>query len=431
MVPFGGVTKSNFSWRKIDSYGVIYARVVRWCNGSTRPFGGFCHGSNPCRTATFAEENERSTISDTLLTQKTPGSEEANMKWPYKVRNRKNGPVLAKIYKPKIPNKHNPNPYPFYRITWNAAGKRMVKALPRFSGEGGAKQFAEQKVKELAGGSQVAALSPGEAHSALSVRDALDSFRRETGITITAVQAVTECLAALRRLGKHSISDAVSGFLGTVAQVKLVDFSAAVKEFIAAREPKTKSKDGRRAQLSTSYTYNTGLWLRNFADEFPGQALCEFTKEQLDLYFSNKKRADLAPKSRNHLRATLAMFFRWAVKKDYLPVNHRLLEAAGMERETAMGADTDFFRPVELRATLESASDTMRPLIALCGLAGLRQQEAMRLTWEDVFRVPGHIEITAAKSKTRSRRLVTIVPALAAWLRPVPGHERSLWDSAP
>ena len=25
--------------------------VVRWCNGSTRPFGGLCHGSNPCRTA--------------------------------------------------------------------------------------------------------------------------------------------------------------------------------------------------------------------------------------------------------------------------------------------------------------------------------------------------------------------------------------------
>src|SRR5512133_491955 len=27
--------------------------VVRWCNGSTRVFGALCHGSNPCRTATF------------------------------------------------------------------------------------------------------------------------------------------------------------------------------------------------------------------------------------------------------------------------------------------------------------------------------------------------------------------------------------------
>src|SRR5579862_8857606 len=29
----------------------ILPASVRWCNGSTRPFGGFCHGSNPCRTA--------------------------------------------------------------------------------------------------------------------------------------------------------------------------------------------------------------------------------------------------------------------------------------------------------------------------------------------------------------------------------------------
>ena len=47
-------------------------------------------------------------------------------------------------------------------------------------------------------------------------------------------------------------------------------------------------------------------------------------------------RAGLAPKSRNHIRATLAMFFRWAIKNDYLTPNHRLLEAAGMERETVI-----------------------------------------------------------------------------------------------
>src|SRR5687768_16831690 len=31
----------------------LNARFVRWCNGSTEPFGGFSHGSNPCRTATL------------------------------------------------------------------------------------------------------------------------------------------------------------------------------------------------------------------------------------------------------------------------------------------------------------------------------------------------------------------------------------------
>jgi integrase len=349
------------------------------------------------------------------------------MKWPYKVKHRKNGPILARIYKPKAPSKEKPNPYPFYRVTWMMAGKRLSKTFRRFAGKGGAREFAEEQVKGLAQGSQVAALTPGEARSALAVRDALEAHRRETGVTLTPIQVVTECLAAMRLLGKRPLSEAVAGFLGTVATVKRVDLSVAVEEFAAAREIKTKTKDGRRAQLSSTYTYNTGLWLRNFAAEFPGHAVCDLAKEHLDLYFANKKRADLAPKSRNHIRSTLAMFFRWAIKNDYMALNHRLLEAAGMEHETVMGEDTDFFRPTELKTLLEAANDTIRPIIALCGLAGLRQQEALRLTWEDVFHVAGHVEITAAKSKTRSRRLVKMVPALAAWLRPFQDKQGPLW----
>ena len=58
----------------------------------------------------------------------------------------------------------------------------------------------------------------------------------------------------------------------------------------------------------------------------------------------------------------------------------------------------------------------MRAMIALGGLAGLRTSELLRLDWSDVWRVKGHIEITAGKAKTRQRRLVEVVPALAAWL---------------
>ena len=42
----------------------------------------------------------------------------------------------------------------------------------------------------------------------------------------------------------------------------------------------------------------------------------------------------------------------------------------------------------------------------------LRTEELLRLTWKDVWRVPGHIEVTAGKAKTRQRRLVEICPAL-------------------
>ncbi|MGP8200587.1 MAG: hypothetical protein ACLQU4_13920, partial [Limisphaerales bacterium] len=48
---------------------------------------------------------------------------------------------------------------------------------------------------------------------------------------------------------------------------------------------------------------------------------------------------------------------------------------------------------------LDTAQDPMRTIIAISGLAGLRTAEIFRLTWEEVFRVPDHIEITAGKAK--------------------------------
>ena len=112
------------------------------------------------------------------------------------------------------------------------------------------------------------------------------------------------------------------------------------------------------------------------------------------------------------------MFLSWATRQDYLPTNHRLFEADGMTRETVDASDTDFFRPAELRNLLDNADDALLPVLAMAGLAGLRIEEIMRLNWTDVWRVEGHIEITARQAKTRQRRLVEICPALAAWLEP-------------
>ena len=77
----------------------------------------------------------------------------------------------------------------------------------------------------------------------------------------------------------------------------------------------------------------------------------------------------------------------------------------------------------------ENADNDLLPFVALAGLAGLRQREIVRLTWEDVFRVPGHIEVGALKTKTRSRRLGEIVPALAAWLEPYRGRTGPVWTN--
>jgi len=67
---------------------------------------------------------------------------------------------------------------------------------------------------------------------------------------------------------------------------------------------------------------------------------------------------------------------------------------------------------------LDNAAPDMAVIIAMQAFGGLRLQEALRLDWGDVWRVSGNVEISSAKAKTRSRRLVEINPTLAAWLKP-------------
>lgn len=93
-----------------------------------------------------------------------------------------------------------------------------------------------------------------------------------------------------------------------------------------------------------------------------------------------------------------------------------------MRPERANTGETCFYTPRELAALLENADGSLCPLIAIGGLAGLRTAELLRLDWADVWRVPGHVEVTAVKAKTRQRRLVEICPALAAWLEPYRTH---------
>jgi integrase len=202
----------------------------------------------------------------------------------------------------------------------------------------------------------------------------------------------------------------------TVATVQRKDIKAAVTDFIAADQPRTKASEGERAQLSTKYTYNRQIQLNKFAAAFPGTAVSDLNKRHLDTFIGGL--SGFSAKSRNHYRAAIRQFLQWAVRKDYLSATHRLNEADAMRPELANTADPQFYTPNELTALLAAADDTMRPLIAIGGLAGLRTAELIRLDWGDVWRVPGHIEVTARKSKTRARRLVEIGPALTAWLEP-------------
>jgi integrase len=154
--------------------------------------------------------------------------------------------------------------------------------------------------------------------------------------------------------------------------------------------------------------------------------VADLGKGHVDAYIGAHEK--LSPKSRNHLRATVRMFVRWCARRDYLPATHRLLEADGLRKESLDDVAIDFYKPAELRKLLQNSKGPMRAVIAVQALAGLRLQEALRLSWREVFGIPGYIEVTSSKSKTRQRRLVKVCPSLAAWLKPYRGLQGKVTD---
>ena len=328
--------------------------------------------------------------------------------------------MLATIY--KFPDS--------YRLYWRARVDGKPKSrMKDFKSYAEAKREADKVVADLAKG-KATGLSPGQTADTVNALEELQRFFQKTGKRISIRYAVAEYCAAARALDGHTIAEAINGFLSTVAKLKRVDLAAAIEQFIEGRKLKTVATNGKRPQLSPGWHYIIAMWLREFAKTFPGHGVCDLTREHLTKYVNGHGK--VSARTRNGRRNAVKMFLKWAVERDYLTANHRLLVADGMAKETEDFGEIEFHTPLELRALLEYASlraefRNLLPVVALGGLGGLRLQEIVRLTWADVWRVPGHIEIVATKAKTRQRRLVEIVPALAAWLEPFRDFAGSVW----
>jgi integrase len=341
--------------------------------------------------------------------------------FPKRLRHKGKGRVLATIYK---------RPDGSYRLYWRDRSAESGKPRSWFKDYalyGAAKRAGDDKVAELAKTRQAIRLSPGQSVDALAAFQRLERFYRDTGRRISLLAGISDYCEAAAKLPDRTVNEAVDGYLGTVASVKRKDLSEAVEEFISAESIRTKATDGQRPQLSPKYHYNRSIMLRRFAAAFSNAAVSELAKEHLDIFIgglaaikskSRNGRPVISAKGRNHHRAAIRQFLTWAARRDYVPINTRLGEADAMRPEHANHSEVQIYTPTELQDLLAKAEGSMRAMIAIGSLAGLRTQELLRLDWADVWRVQGHIEVTAGKSKTRQRRLAPVCRALAAWLRP-------------
>jgi integrase len=116
----------------------------------------------------------------------------------------------------------------------------------------------------------------------------------------------------------------------------------------------------------------------------------------------------------NNVRASIAGLFRWARTMGKLPDTITAPEKVHARR--VEDKPVGIYTPKQFIALLACTDEDFRLAVAIGGLAGLRSEEIHQLRWEDLKLDRNLIEVRAATVKTGKRRLVPILPALAAWI---------------
>lgn len=188
-----------------------------------------------------------------------------------------------------------------------------------------------------------------------------------------------------------------------------------------------KKADGK----SHGYLKAMRAIFKRFTAAFAGRLISEITAAEIDDWL---RAIPLEPLTRNNHRRVVSGLFSYAMLRKYCAENPAILTARAKVKVKPAGVLT----PEETQRLLGCADANLRPALAIGAFAGLRPAEIERLDWKEVHLDRRYIEITAAKSKTASRRLVTILPNLKAWLEPAakpggpvyPVNGRKLTDAA-
>lgn len=232
------------------------------------------------------------------------------------------------------------------------------------------------------------------------LREAEDAFRRVEGRTHSLLEYLDCGLANFREPNRQKL---------------LVD---AVADYVA-----TKTVAHERTLLSMRQLRSITNELDVLKRHFPKGPVSQFTPAILLPYL---ERGKPSLKTYNNRRGLLSTFFKFAFQKDWLAtnpvektphyrINHRRGSATTITAEHA----------AKLMIHLETYENgELVPYFALCLFAGIRPcvrfGEITKLQATSVRVDTGVIHIEPEVSKVRMKRLVTIQPNLAAWLRSYP-----------
>lgn len=178
--------------------------------------------------------------------------------------------------------------------------------------------------------------------------------------------------------------------------------------------------DRRASGCSEEHLRDFEKRLRPFADRFavPIASIDPGTVRDYLADLRGAKGQPLAPRSRENSRRLICTLFTFAGQRRLIS-RDLAQEIAEIPPPKIRPTPTTTFTPQEIKAILDAATGSDRALIAIGAFAGLRTAELHRLDWRHVRLDEAHIAVDSSISKTAARRIVPILPNLAAWLRPL------------
>ena len=218
---------------------------------------------------------------------------------------------------------------------------------------------------------------------------------------LKAVEAAAlALLEAVRSAGGGRFLSAANGSREVTAGPRLVDLA---NEFLLSKY---------RAGRSDNYTGLLIKELKSFVTGREKRPAASISSAEIETWLHAQQWSGRTMQGR---LLTLRNLFSWAVSRGEMISNPAL--GVDMPTDQSQFEPPGIHSPDQARIVLETArrldKNAMRCL-AIRYFAGLRTSEAISLEETEIR--AEHIEITAAKAKTRRRRLVTILPVLRAWL---------------
>jgi len=296
--------------------------------------------------------------------------------------------------------------YKSYIIRATILGERQTQTAATL--EEAEKKAAAMLAQVQAGGGMIATYTPQQVaviESALEVA---------TKAKVTLTRAVSDYADAVQHLPAGvTLTEAVRGFAAYKAKQTAapITFPELEKEYMD--DLKARMEGGN---IGKYHHLNKERWINRASEHFKC-LITDITSTDIEKWLRGLK---LGAVSTNHHRGAIVGLFRYAQRKNYLSRVGKT-EADYAASETERDRPIEAYSPDQARVIMDNIDRRWLAFAAIGFFAGLRREEIFRLSWDEVK--ADHIEVTAAKSKTKLRRIVPILPCLRAWLNKIKTKE--------